>query len=120
VGLERKQAILDQFFPEALPQSGAGLSAPSAWTCGNPPAQSGGAICPTRGSSTTSLSVLRYVSEANGPGAPARASRRGQGDETPKYVWLYGEEDVPDRHRERFTELIQRQWRKPSLPRPTH
>jgi hypothetical protein len=41
---------------------------------------------------------------------------RAQGDETltgSKYVWLYGEENVPDRHWERFTELTRRRSRQP-------
>lgn len=40
---------------------------------------------------------------------------RAVGDERltgSKYVWLYGEENVPDRHRERFTELTRRRSRK--------
>src|SRR5207253_1499436 len=41
---------------------------------------------------------------------------RAQGDDTltgSKYVWLYGEENVPDHHQERFTELTRRRSRKP-------
>lgn len=40
---------------------------------------------------------------------------RAQGDDTmtgSKYVWLYGEENAPDHHQERFTELTRRRSRK--------
>jgi hypothetical protein len=46
------------------------------------------------------------------------AEHRGlqaQGDDTltgSKYVWLYGEENVPEDHQERFTELTRRRSRK--------
>src|SRR5207249_257568 len=41
---------------------------------------------------------------------------RAPGDDTltgSKYVWLYGEENVPDHHQERITELTRRRSRKP-------
>jgi len=56
--------------------------------------------------------ILRHMNEAvDRVRRQEHRVLRAQGDETltgSKYVWLYGEENVPDRHQARFTELTRR------------
>jgi len=115
---ERKQASLDGYFTGLTPAQRAQIQA-VAMDMWEPYVQSVQAYVPQANRKIVFdvFHILQHMNKAVDQ-VRRREHRllRAQGDETltgSKYVWLYGEENVPDRQWERFTELTRRRSRQP-------
>jgi len=115
---ERKQASLDGYFTSLTPAQRAQIQA-VAMDMWEPYVQSVQTHVPQaeRKIVFDVFHILQHMNTAVDKVRRAEHRRlRAQGDDTltgSKYVWLYGEENVPDHHQERFTELTRRRSRKP-------
>ncbi len=114
---ERKQASLDGYFTGLTPAQRAQIQA-VAMDMWEPYVQSVQAHVPQADGKIVFdvFHILQHMNQAVDQ-VRRREHRllRAQGDDTltgSKYVWLYGEENVPDRHRERWHELTRRRARK--------
>jgi len=114
---ERKQASLDGYFAALTPAQRAQIQA-VAMDMWEPYVQSVQAHVPQADRKIVFdvFHILQHMNQAVDQ-VRRREHRvlRAQGDETltgSKYVWLYGEENIPDRHRERWDELTRRRSRK--------
>jgi transposase len=114
---ERKQASLDGYFTSLTPAQRVQIQA-VAMDMWEPYVQSVHTHVP-QAESKIVFDVFHILQHMNTAVDKVRRAEhrllRAQGDDTlagSKYVWLYGEENVPDRHRERFTELTRRRSRK--------
>jgi len=114
---ERKQASLDGYFTVLSPGQRAQIQA-VAMDMWEPYVQSVQAHVPQADRKIV-FDVFHILQHMNNAVDQVRRREhrflRAQGDETltgSKYVWLYGEENVPDRHRERWNELTRRRSRK--------
>jgi transposase len=114
---ERKQPSLDGYFAALTPAQRAQIQA-VAMDMWEPYVQSVQAHVPQADRKIVFdvFHILQHMNKAVDQ-VRRREHRllRAQGDETltgSKYVWLYGEENVPDHHQERFTELTRRRSRK--------
>ena len=114
---ERKQASLDGYFTALTPAQRAKIQA-VAMDMWEPYVQSVQAHVPEADDKIVFdvFHILQHMNQAVDL-VRRREHRllRAQGDETltgSKYLWLYGEENVPDRHRERWDELTRRRSRK--------
>ncbi len=114
---ERKQASLDGYFTSLTPAQRAQIQA-VAMDMWEPYVQSVQTHVPQaeRKIVFDVFHILQHMNTAVDKVRRAEHRRlRAQGDDTltgSKYVWLYGEENVPDHHQERFTELTRRRSRK--------
>jgi transposase len=114
---ERKQASLDGYFTALTPAQRGQIQA-VAMDMWEPYAQSVRAHVP-QAEAKIVFDPFHIVQHMNGAVDQVRRQEhrllRAEGDETlkgSKYVWLYGEENVPERQQERFTELTRRRARK--------
>ena len=114
---ERKQASLDGYFTGLAPEQRSQIQA-VAMDMWEPYVQSVQAHVP-QAERKIVFDVFHIVQHMNAAVDQVRRHEhrllRAQGDETltgSKYVWLYGEENVPDHQRGRFTELTRRRARK--------
>jgi transposase len=114
---ERKQASLDGYFTGLTPEQRSQIQA-VAMDMWEPYVQSVRAHVP-QAERKIVFDVFHIVQHMNGAVDQVRRHEhrllRAQGDETltgSKYVWLYGEENVPEHQQERFTELTRRRSRK--------
>ena len=115
---ERKQASLDGYFTSLTPAQRAQIQA-VAMDMWEPYVQSVQTHVP-QAERKIVFDVFHILQHMNTAVDKVRRAEhrllRAQGDDTltgSKYVWLYGEENVPDHHQERFTELTRRRSRKP-------
>ncbi len=114
---ERKQASLDGYFTSLTPAQRAQIQA-VAMDMWEPYVQSVQTHVPQaeRKIVFDVFHILQHMNTAVDKVRRAEHRRlRAQGDDTltgSKYVWLYGEENVPDHHQERFTDLTRRRSRK--------
>ena len=115
---ERKQASLDGYFTSLTPGQRAQIQA-VAMDMWEPYVQSVQTHVP-QAERKIVFDVFHILQHMNTAVDKVRRAEhrllRAQGDDTltgSKYVWLYGEENVPDHHQERFTELTRRRSRKP-------
>jgi transposase len=117
VGDDRKQTSLDAYFTSLTPEQRAQIQA-VAMDMWEPYVLSVETHVP-RADRKIVFDVFHIMQHMNE--AVDRVRRREhrelrqQGDETltgSKYVWLYGEDNVPDRHRARFDDLTRRRSRK--------
>ena len=115
---ERKQASLDGYFTSLTPAQRAQIQA-VAMDMWEPYVQSVQIHVP-QAERKIVFDVFHILQHMNTAVDKVRRAEhrllRAQGDDTltgSKYVWLYGEENVPDHHQERFTELTRRRSRKP-------
>ncbi len=114
---ERKQASLDGYFTSLTPAQRAQIQA-VAMDMWEPYVQSVQTHVPQaeRKIVFDVFHILQHMNAAVDKVRRAEHRRlRAQGDDTltgSKYVWLYGEENVPDHHQERFTDLTRRRSRK--------
>jgi transposase len=114
---ERKQASLDGYFTALTPEQRGQIQA-VAMDMWEPYAQSVRAHVP-QAETKIVFDPFHIVQHMNAAVDQVRRQEhrvlQAQGDETlkgSKYVWLYGEENVPERQQERFTELTRRRARK--------
>jgi transposase len=114
---ERKQASLDGYFTALTPAQRGQIQA-VAMDMWEPYAQSVRAHVP-QAEEKIVFDPFHIVQHMNGAVDQVRRQEhrllRAEGDETlkgSKYVWLYGEENVPEHQQERFTELTRRRARK--------
>jgi transposase len=114
---ERKQASLDGYFTALTPEQRGQIQA-VAMDMWEPYAQSVRAHVP-QAEAKIVFDPFHIVQHMNGAVDQVRRQEhrllRAEGDETltgSKYVWLYGEENVPEQQQERFTELTRRRARK--------
>lgn len=114
---ERKQASLDGYFADLTPAQRGQIQA-VAMDMWEPYVQSVRAYVP-QAERKIVFDVFHIIQHMNGAVDRVRRHEhrllRAEGNETlkgSKYVWLYGEENVPDHQRERFTELTRRRARK--------
>ena len=114
---ERKQASLDGYFTSLTPAQRAQIQA-VAMDMWEPYVQSVQTHVP-QAERKIVFDVFHILQHMNTAVDKVRRAEhrllRAQGDDTltgSKYVWLYGEENVPDHHQERFTELTRRRSRK--------
>ena len=116
---ERKQASLDGYFTSLTPAQRAQITEGVAMDMWEPYVQSVQTHVP-QAERKIVFDVFHILQHMNTAVDKVRRAEhrllRAQGDDTltgSKYVWLYGEENVPDHHQERFTELTRRRSRKP-------
>jgi len=114
---ERKQASLDSYFTSLPPAQRAAIQA-VAMDMWDPYVQSVRTYVPQADRKIV-FDPFHIVQHMNQAVDKVRRTEhrllRAEGDETltgSKYVWLYGEENVPEHHQERFTELTRRRSRK--------
>jgi transposase len=114
---ERKQASLDSYFTSLTPAQRAAIQA-VAMDMWAPYVQSVRTHVPQADRKIVfdPFHIVQHMNQAvDKVRRTEHRQRRAQGDETltgSKYVWLYGEENVPEHHQERFTDLTRRRSRK--------
>jgi transposase len=107
---DRKQTSLDGYFTLLTPEQRAQIQA-VAMDMWEPYVQSVQAHVPQADRKIVFdvFHILQHLNEAVDRGRRREhRTLKALGDQTltgSKYVWLYGEENVPDRHRERFSDL---------------